>query len=89
MEIPGQISTEINISRRRHPGPLDFNRLPIGFRHLLIVTATLLAGLRLQLEAFYGYPTSLEDNLAVISRRLGALDRQDLAGRQKRWSCGT
>jgi hypothetical protein len=78
-----------HISRRRHPGPLDFNRLPIGFRHLLIATATLLAGPRPQLEAFYGYATSLEDNLAVISRRLGALDRQDLARRQKRWSGGT
>ena len=83
-----RIDDAYHISRRRHPGPLDFNRLPIGFRHLLIVTATLLAGPRLQLEAFYGYPTSLEDNLAVISRRLGALDRQDLARRQKRWSCG-
>ncbi len=83
-----RIDDAYHISRRRHPGPLDFNRLPIGFRHLLIVTATLLAGPRLQLEAFYGYATSLEDNLAVISRRLGALDRQDLARRQKRWSCG-
>lgn len=74
-------------SRRRHPGPLDFNRLPIGFRHLLVATAILLAGPRLRLEAFYGFATNLEDNLAVISQRLSSLDRHHLARRQARWSC--
>ena len=77
-----------HISRRRHAGPLDFNRLSVKFRHLLVVTATLLVGPRPQLEAFYGYATSLEHKLGLISQRLGASDRQDLAQRQTTWSGG-
>ncbi len=75
-----------HISRRRHPGPLDFNRLSVKFRHLLVVTALLLVGPRPQLEAFYGYATSLEDELAVISRRLGASNRHGFAQRKSKWS---
>ena len=62
----------------------------IGFQSArLVQTRPLPITVTMPLEAFYGYPTSLEDNLAVISRRLGALDRQDLARRQGRWSCYT
>ena len=75
-----------HISRRRHPGPLNFNGLSFKFRHLLVVTATLLLGPRPQLEAFYGYATSLEDELGVITRRLDAADRHGLTQRLMKWS---
>jgi TniQ len=78
-----------HISRRRHPGPLNFNGLSLRFRHLLVVTATLLLGPRPQLEAFYGYATSLEDELGIITRRLSAADRHSLAQRLTKWSGDT
>ena len=67
------------------PG-LNFNGLSLRLRHLLVVTATLLLGPRPQSEAFYGYATSLEEELGVIIRRLSASDRHSLAQRLMKWS---
>jgi hypothetical protein len=75
-----------HMARRRRPGPVDFVALSLDERHLLLATATVLAGPPSLRQLFHGPPGSWNKDLAVLNRRLRDADRAELRERERRWT---
>jgi hypothetical protein len=74
------------MAQRRRPGPVDFRRLHITERHLLIATAAVLTGPPSLRQAFLPSPGNWQTNLETLGRRLRDDDRRALAHKQRKWS---
>ena len=74
-----------HLARRRRPGPVDFNTLPMDERHLLLATATLLLYPQGPRHGLGRAPNRLRDDFAILQSRLRDADRAELAERQGRW----
>ncbi|MFC7738873.1 hypothetical protein ACFQX4_24440 [Roseomonas sp. GCM10028921] len=74
------------MAQRRRPGPVDFRRLHVTERHLLMATAAVLTGSSSLRQAFLPLPGNWQADLETLGRRLGADDRRALAHKQRKWS---
>jgi hypothetical protein len=67
------------MAQRRRPGPVDFRRLHVTERRLLMATAAVLTGPSSLRQAFLPQPGNWPADLGTLSRRLGDDDRRALA----------
>jgi hypothetical protein len=74
-----------HLTRRRRPGPADFATLPLDERHMLLATATVLTGSAQLRRRFYPPPSTWQDDVATLTKRLRDADRAEWRDRQKRW----
>jgi hypothetical protein len=73
------------MAQRRRSGPLEFRRLHVIERHLLLATAAVLTGPLPLRQAFLTQLGSWETDLETLSRRLGDDDRRAFAHKQRKW----
>jgi hypothetical protein len=74
------------MAQRRRPGPLDFRRLHVTERHLVMATAAVLTGSSSLRQAFLPQPGNWQADLETLGRRLGDDDRRALAHKKRQWS---
>jgi hypothetical protein len=64
------------MAQRRRRGPVEFRRLHVTERHLLLATAAVLTGPSSLRQTFCTPPGSWEADLETLSRQLGADDQK-------------